>query len=167
LSQVGDNGVKAPSITLRPVREEDRELLYQVYRSTRLEELAMVADWSEEQKESFVRQQFDAQDAWYREHYIGASFDVILIDGVPGGRLYLHDRPDEIRLVDITLLPEFRGGGTGTSLLRDILARADAAGKAVRIHVEKYNPALRLYERLGFVPIADRGVYHLMERAPE
>jgi ribosomal protein S18 acetylase RimI-like enzyme len=153
-------------ITLRPIAPGDMELLLRVYRSTREEELAMVMDWTDEMKDAFVRQQFEAQHAWYQEHYQGATFDVILVDGAPAGRLYVHRREKEIRLVDITFLPERRQGGLGTSMLRDLLAEGEAAGKPVTIHVEVYNPALRLYERLGFRPIEERGPYLLMEWRP-
>jgi hypothetical protein len=98
-------------ITLRPIAPEDMDFLLRVYRSTREEELGMIVDWSEEMKAAFVLQQFQAQHAWYQEHYVGATFDVILVDGIPAGRLYVHHREKEIRLVDITLLPEVRTGG--------------------------------------------------------
>ncbi len=153
-------------ITLRPIGPDDMDFLLRVYGSTREEEMALVIDWTAEQKAAFVRHQFEAQHAWYRDHYEGAQFDVILVDGVPAGRLYVHRRPAEIRLVDITLLPEFRQGGLGTSLLRDLLAEGEAAGKPVTIHVETFNPAMRLYERLGFSPIEERGPYRLMEWRP-
>jgi ribosomal protein S18 acetylase RimI-like enzyme len=123
-------------------------------------------DWDGALKEAFLRSQFDAQYAWYREHYAQASFDVVLVDGAAAGRLYVHRGPSEIRIVDIALLPEHRGNGTGTSLLRELLAEADAAGKSVTIHVERMNPALRLYERLGFSVAEDKGVYLFLERAP-
>jgi ribosomal protein S18 acetylase RimI-like enzyme len=74
--------------------------------------------------------------------------------------------PGEIDIVDIALLPEHRGGGTGTLLLRELQAEARAAGKALDIHVERYNPALRLYQRLGFKVKEDKGVYFLMEWRP-
>jgi ribosomal protein S18 acetylase RimI-like enzyme len=155
-----------PRITLRPIAPDDMDFLLGVYRSTREEELAMVLDWSEEMKAAFVRQQFEAQYAWYQEHYVGASFDVLLVDGVPAGRLYVHRREREIRLVDITLLPEYRKGGLGTSILRELLAEGEASDRPVTIHVEVYNPAMRLYERLGFRPIEERGPYLLMEWRP-
>jgi ribosomal protein S18 acetylase RimI-like enzyme len=122
--------------------------------------------WDDAQKDAFLRSQFEAQDAWYREHYASASFDVILVDGEPAGRLYVLRRDAEIRIVDIALLPEQRGSGVGTSLLRELLAEADAAGKSVAIHVERMNPALRLYERLGFSVAEDKGVYLFLERPP-
>ncbi len=122
--------------------------------------------WTDAQKAEFVRQQFEAQHAWWREHYTGASFDVVWLGGEPAGRLYVDEWVKEIRIVDISLLPEHRGAGLGTRLLRGVLERGDAAGKPVSIHVERFNPALRLYERLGFRPVEDKGVYLLMSRPP-
>ncbi|HEX6700263.1 MAG TPA: GNAT family N-acetyltransferase [Gaiellaceae bacterium] len=150
---------------LRPVEPGDREFLYRVYASTREEELAVVP-WDDAQKDAFLRAQFDAQDAWWRENYAKASFDVVIVDGERAGRLYVHRGSSDIRIVDIALLPEHRGGGVGSSLLRDLLAEADAAGKSVTIHVERMNPALRLYERLGFSLAEDKGVYLFLERKP-
>jgi ribosomal protein S18 acetylase RimI-like enzyme len=144
---------------LRPVEPDDREFLYRVYASTRTEELAVIP-WDEREKDAFLRAQFDAQDRWWREHYGGASFDVIVVDGEPAGRLYVHRGEAEIRIVDIALLPEHRGKGVGSTLLRDVIAE----GKRVTIHVERLNPALRLYERLGFELAEDKGVYLLLER---
>jgi ribosomal protein S18 acetylase RimI-like enzyme len=122
--------------------------------------------WDDAQKDAFVRQQFDAQDAYYREHYDDATFDVVEVDGEPAGRLYVARWEDEIRIMDIALLPEHRGTGVGTRLLRELLAEGTRSGKRVSIHVEKQNPALRLYERLGFAAVADRGVYLLLEAGP-
>lgn len=68
--------------------------------------------------------------------------------------------------MDIAILPEFRGAGVGTAILSDLFAEAAAAGKTVTIHVEMYNPALKLYERLGFRRIGEHGVYLLMEWTP-
>jgi GNAT superfamily N-acetyltransferase len=154
------------SITLRPIGEEDMEFLYRVYYSTRVEELAMIADWTDAMKEAFVRQQFNAQHAWYQEHYTGARFDVVLVDGTPAGRLYVHRREKEIRLVDITLLPDFRGRGLGSDILAALLAESESSGKPLTIHVEKFNPAMRLYRRLGFHTLEDRGPYELLEWTP-
>lgn len=155
-----------PSVSFRPITSDDRELLLRIYRSTREDELATVVDWTPEMKDAFILQQFTAQHTWYQEHYEGAEFLVILVDGAPAGRLYVHRRPSEIRLVDIALLPEYRNTGLGTRLLRGLLAEGEASGRPVTIHVEIYNPAMRLYQRLGFRPIEDRGVYHLLEWRP-
>ena len=116
------------------------------------------------QKQAFVGMQFDAQDRHYRQHYPRATFDVIVVDGQPCGRLYVNRSAEEIRIIDISLLPAFRGKGIGTLLLTGLLDEATAAGSTVSIHVERFNPAMRLYIRLGFSVVGDEGVYLLMER---
>ncbi|TML57675.1 MAG: GNAT family N-acetyltransferase [Actinobacteria bacterium] len=153
------------AVELRPVEPGDEEFLLRVYGSTRAEELAVVP-WDDTQKDAFLRSQFDAQDAWWRENYSDARFEVIVVDGEPAGRLYVHRGNSEMRIVDIALLPEHRGGGIGTRLLEELLAEGDADGKSVTIHVERFNPALRLYERLGFKVAEDKGVYLFLERPP-
>ncbi|MBV9880850.1 MAG: GNAT family N-acetyltransferase [Gemmatirosa sp.] len=151
------------NLTLRPATDADRDFLLAVYASTRADEMAMVP-WDDAAKRAFVTQQFTAQDAFYREHYDHASFDVVLRDDVPVGRLYVSRGPEEIRVMDIALLPEYRGAGIGAHLLGEICAEADATGRFVGIHVEHHNVAQRLYARLGFVPTADRGVYLYLVR---
>jgi ribosomal protein S18 acetylase RimI-like enzyme len=153
------------NLTLRPAEAADRDLLFRVYASTRQDELALT-DWDEAQKMAFLSQQFTAQDTHYRAHYPGAVFNLILLDGDPVGRLYLHRRPSDIRIMDIALLPPHRNHGIATALLRDLQSEAAAAAKPLTIHVEQFNPALRLYARLGFRPIAEHGVYFLMEWSP-
>jgi ribosomal protein S18 acetylase RimI-like enzyme len=152
-------------VSLRPVEPSDEEFLYRVYAGTRTEELAVVP-WDDAQKDAFLRAQFDAQSRWYRDHYARATYQVVLVDGEPAGRLYLHRGESEIRIVDIALLPEHRGNGVGSSLLNDVLAEADSTGKRVTIHVERFNPALRLYERLGFSVAEDKGAYLFLDRSP-
>jgi ribosomal protein S18 acetylase RimI-like enzyme len=152
-------------ISLRLVTPEDDAFLARVYASSRAEELA-VTGWSEQLKVDFCRSQFDAQSAYYSENYPGASFQIIEREGWPVGRLYVARWEKEIRIVDITLLPEFRGSGIGSELLRDLQAEARKAGKTLTIHVERFNRALALYERLGFREIEDKGVYLLMEWTP-
>jgi ribosomal protein S18 acetylase RimI-like enzyme len=151
--------------TLRPIAADDMELLYQIYASTREEELAQVS-WGDGQKEAFLRMQFEAQHRYYQENYSNAQFQLILVDGEPAGRLYLDRRAAEIRIVDIALLPPWRNRGIGTALLKGILAEGERAGLPITIHVECFNPALRLYERLGFRKVEDRGVYYFMEKPP-
>lgn len=151
--------------TLRSVEPDDEAFPYRLYASARSEELAPLP-WTEEQKEAFLKMQFDAQSRHYREHYPDADFRVIMADGKPGGRLYAARWPEEIRIVDISLLPEHRAKGIGTTLLRELVSEAEASGKPTTIHVERFNPALRLYERLGFREKEDKGVYLLMERPP-
>src|SRR3954452_19245298 len=134
-------------ISLRPVTAEDDSFLAGVYASTRADELA-VTGWSDDEKALFCRRQFDAQSAHYRENYPGAALQVIENAGVPIGRLYVAHWEREIRIMDIALLPEHRGSGIGTKLLRELQEEARTAGKSLTIHVERFNPALALYQRL-------------------
>lgn len=152
--------------TLRDTTSADREFLLQVYSSTRAEELA-ASGWTDEHKAAFCQMQFEAQDAHYRQHYPNASFLVIECDGAPVGRLYVDRWPKEIRIMDIALLPAHRGRGTGTRVLSALMDEAVASGKTLSIHVERFNPALRLYDRLGFRLAEDKGVYLLLEFRPQ
>lgn len=152
-------------VTVRPETEADATWLLAIYASTRAHEMALV-DWTDAQKQDFLRMQFDAQHRYYTSAYPGATFDLIERHGQPIGRLYLHERDADVRIVDIALLPEARGQGIGTALLRDVIARAEARARRVSIHVEHDNPARRLYERLGFRPVEARGFYLLMESTP-
>jgi ribosomal protein S18 acetylase RimI-like enzyme len=155
----------ADTVALRPATDDDREFLVGVYGSTRTDELAQVA-WAPGQREAFVRMQFDAQDHEYRRHNPHGTFDVIEVDGRPAGRLYVDRRPTDIRIVDISLLPEFRGAGVGGLLLTRLIDEAAASGRSLSIHVEVHNRAARLYERMGFAVAADLGVYRRMEWHP-
>jgi GNAT superfamily N-acetyltransferase len=153
-------------IELEPVRPaEHREVLLRIYRSTREDELA-TTDWGEEQQRVFVEQQFSAQDLYYREYYVDARFDLMKVGGEVVGRLYV-DRdqgrfPGEIRLMEITILPEHRGRGLGAEILGVLIEEARAAGRMLTIHVERFNRALSLYYRLGFRELEDKGVYLLL-----
>lgn len=152
------------TITLRPVTDADREFLHRLYATTREDELRHVP-WSVDQKAAFVRQQFEAQHAWWTEHYPTATFDVVLYNGQAVGRLYVDRWEREIRIVDVAVLPEWRGRGIGERLLRGVFAEGDEVGKPVSIHVEQFNRARRLYESLGFeYREGGTGVYLLMVR---
>lgn len=162
-ARAGGDFESVAGVVLRPETEQDLEFLYHLYASTRADEMALL-DWTEEEKEAFLRMQFSAQRGYFREHYRETRFDVIEREGEAIGRLYVARWPDDIRVVDIALMPEHRGQGLGGRLMRALLDEAAAAGKSVSIHVEFYNPALHLYERLGFhAKGEDNGVYRLME----
>jgi len=153
------------TINLSAIEVGDEAFLFSVYASTRTDEMARV-DWNSEQQEAFLRMQFRAQSQFYVENYPGAEFQVITLNDQPIGRLYVHRRADEIRIMDIALLPEFRGQGIGSTLLQNILERGKNLNLPVTIHVEQFNPAIRLYQRMGFQPKEDKGVYLLMEWSP-
>lgn len=153
------------SIKLRPIEEQDRAFLRDLYATTRADEMAVV-DWTEAEKAEFIRFQFRAQHTYYMEQFPDAAFDLVLENGEPIGRLYVDRREDEIRLIDIALMPEKRRSGIGGGLMRQVLDEAGGAGLPVQIHVERNNPALALYRRLGFEVVEDQQVYYLMKWTP-
>jgi len=152
-------------LTLRSAVADDDAFQYALYASTRAEELALTG-WSDAQKEEFTRMQFAAQTSHYRIHYPDAVWNIILHDGVRAGRLIVDRREGEIGIIDISLVPEFRGRGIGTRMLRNLFGRAWEERRIVSIHVEKFNPARRLYDRLGFRLVEDKGVYLLLHWEP-
>jgi ribosomal protein S18 acetylase RimI-like enzyme len=155
------------SLRLRPAREDDRNFLLQVYGSTRAHELASVP-WTAEQKAAFVLHQFEAQSSHYHTHYEGAQFLIIELEGKAIGRLYIHELPERIHIMDIALLPEARNHGIGRTLLEQLQSQGREQNKKVTIYVEFYNPAKRLYERLGFQKKSAEGeIYEFMEWIPQ
>jgi ribosomal protein S18 acetylase RimI-like enzyme len=148
-------------LTFRRISQSDLPFLERLYASTRAEELA-VTDWSDTQKADFLASQFRAQHAHYQQYYPKADWLVTIHAGQDVGRLYIERWPTQHRIIDIAFLPEHRDRGFGEALLRDLMDEAAAARKAVSIHVEKFNPAMRLYRRLGFTTAEDKGVYDLM-----
>jgi ribosomal protein S18 acetylase RimI-like enzyme len=152
-------------LAFRPITDADLPFLARVYASTRAEELA-VTPLTEAQKAEFLDAQFRLQHAHYQKYYPQADWLVTARAGEDIGRLYIERWPSQHRIIDIAFLPEHRGKGAGEALLRDLMDEAAACGKDVSIHVEKYNPAMRLYRRLGFAVEEDKGVYDLMRWSP-
>lgn len=150
------------AIRFRPSTEDDVPFLRQLYATTREDELRMV-DWTDEFKTSFLDSQFAAQKKHYEEYFGAAEFLVIEAEREPMGRLYVHRDEEEIHIIDIALMPQYRGHGLGTVLLQELLDEGKATGRKVTIYVEHFNPARHLYDRLGFRHIDTNGVYHFME----
>ncbi|MHA4868772.1 GNAT family N-acetyltransferase [Duganella sp. PWIR1] len=148
--------------TLRPCLPHDDAFLLSVYASVRADEIAQTG-WDAAQAEAFVRMQFDAQHRHYHAHHPEARFDVIELDGEAIGRLYVKRMPQRIHVIDIAILPPWRGRGLGTQLLAALMAEAEASDASVTIHVEIHNPAQSLYQRLGFQEISTAGLYRLMQ----
>jgi ribosomal protein S18 acetylase RimI-like enzyme len=151
------------AIRYRAATPDDVPFFRDLYATTRADELR-VLPWTPEQKAAFVDQQFFAQKSHYATYYPDCEFLAIEIEGERAGRLYIdRSSKDNIEIVDIALWPTYRGRGIGRMLLEEILAEAQATGKTVGIYVEHFNPARRLYDRLGFCHVDTNGVYHLME----
>ena len=154
------------SVKTRPICADDDAFLLRVYASTRSEEMALVP-WTEAQREAFLKMQFTAQHQHYQSRYANARFEIILLDETPVGRLYVDRAEPEINILDITLLPEYRHRGIGTPMIKALMAEGQAARRAVRIYVDNFSPALRLFERLGFSRIGEYGYSYHMEWRPD
>lgn len=157
--------IEVSGLDFRPITSADMAFLLSLYGSTRVEEMKRL-DWPDAAKGQFIESQFQAQHTYYQNNYRGAKFWVIRKGGQSVGRLYVHPdfQGNGLRIIDISIAPENRGEGLGTEILNQIKQIAGAMGKAVTIHVESFNPAKNLYERLGFKKISEtNGVYHLME----
>jgi len=151
------------TVELRPVSDSDNDFLLSVYASTREDELAQ-AEWAEGQKEMFLRWQFDLQRREYETRFPDADYRVIVLNGQPAGRIWVGADHEQMRLLDIALLPQFQNRGVGTALLERLQRQADSDGKALRHMVLVLNNnAERFYERLGFKKIEDFGAYKHME----
>ncbi len=146
------------TITTRPLLPTDEDLSYQVYASTRADEMALIP-WPEAQKEAFVRMQFEMRQQQYRAEYPEALTEVILCEDAPAGTMTTLKTPDAILLIDIALLAHFRGAGIGTTILHDLQKER----KKIILHVLKQNPAKHLYSRLGFVAAGEDSMYLRME----
>ena len=152
-------------VTLRESTLDDDAFLREVYACTRAQELAMTP-WNDEQRAAFLRFQFDAQDSFYRQQYPDAGYQIILSDGEPVGRLYVARKANEIKILDLTVLPQYRNKGIGSTLVDEILSEANNTGKSVLIWVEQGSPAQELFKRLGFSKKEDDGCQDLLEWRP-
>ncbi len=159
MAEDGENG-PAEVLALRPATPADAPFFGALYASTRQAELA-VTGWPQAQIDAFLASQFALQSAHYAQHYADASFQAVEVDGRRVGRLIVATWPAEVRLVDVALAAEVRGRGLGTRLVQSVMDAAE--GRPVTIHVEQFNPAVRLYERLGFRRAGENGAYWLME----
>lgn len=155
------------STTTRPVASEDNEFLYELYKTMRALEMGLV-DWDDNQKEQFLQMQFQAQQTHYQSTFPAAEHQIILLDGRSIGRIYVDRTPDEIRLLDIILLPAYRNLGIGKTFLQQLQNEAANKNVPVRFYVWQFNlDAQRFYHRLGFQTVTEAGAYIQMEWNPQ
>lgn len=152
---------RPPAVRLRAAGPADTAFFRHLYGTTRADELAPL-HWDDAMTTAFLDHQFAAQTAHYAAHYAGATIDVVLVDDAPAGRLFVYRGVEEIRIVDIALVPAARGQHVGTALIGVLMREARRTARTLTIHVEKHNRARLLYERLGFVNRADRGAHVFM-----
>lgn len=156
---------KFKNVQLRKIQPDDRAFLHQVYADSRADEMALV-NWSAQEKDNFIRMQFEAQHQHYMQHFPDARYCVVQVGLQTIGRLYANRTPEEIRIIDIAILKPFQKNGYGGYLLKSILEEAESEDKKVAIHVEQRNPAMHFYKKLGFRQVRDEGVYKYMEWRP-
>lgn len=154
------------SVSFRPVQDSDRDFLAALYAETRAWELQHT-NWSPLDRKDFIEQQFRAQDLSYRMQYLGARFLVIELDGLPIGRLYLDRQNDCLYIIEFTIAASHRGRGIGTDILKSLLNEAWGGKVPARLSVEPINPALRLYQRLGFRERTRSATHLFLEWQPD
>jgi ribosomal protein S18 acetylase RimI-like enzyme len=151
---------------LRPSLPDDRDFLFRLYASTRMEEIRGFG-WNAVQQEAFFRMQFNAQQQWYQSAYSTAENQIIEKDHEPIGRIIVQREAGTWRLLDISLLPQHRGQGIGGELIRNLIKECGAAGAVLQLQVVNTNPAQRLYTRLGFIKTGQDQIYTQMELRPQ
>ncbi len=161
VNQINDSLSKS-NILLRPIQAEDSAFLFKVFASSLLDD-ASFADWATIQDNAILKMQFNAQENQYRGQFSNASFNLIELNQIPVGRYYLDKADDTIRIIDITLLPAFRNQSIGKTILSHTLKRAGQYELPVHLHVNRTNPAQRLYTRLGFKQVAETDTHLILE----
>jgi ribosomal protein S18 acetylase RimI-like enzyme len=147
-----------------PIAQTDEPFLFALYADTRQEELAAVS-WSDEQKDAFLKMQFQAQHLHYTTEFPLASLQILRLDDQSIGRLYLAEVDDKIKILDLTIAPDFRNKKIGSLLLEEILQDAQTKNKSVQIYLENYNPAQNLFLRFGFEVVAEEGLYQIWSKS--
>lgn len=153
-------------IAYKPIKQPDFAFLKIVYRGTREGELN-ANNWTADQKNSFIEFQFNAQHAHYTSTFKGAEFNIITFNKINIGRLYTCESEKEIRLIDISLLPKYRGKGIGTRILKNLIEKSNTTGKVLNLHVLQTSPALKLYKLLNFKITENNNSHFYMEHLPE
>ena len=159
---ISDNRIAS----FRRATPDDDGFLIDVYGSTREEELSLT-DWDPARRAVFIEMQFRAQQSHYREYYPSGEHYVMMSDGNAIGRLYVAEIEQEVRILDITVLPKYRGSGFGRRVVEELLIEGSEIAKPVRIYVESFNRSLGLFARLGFSKIDENEHSYLMEWRPK
>lgn len=149
------------NLSLRPAESADEAFLEAVYADTRRDELA-IFNWSREQENAFFKMQFEMQSRAYRMQFPDAVNYIVEFAEKPVGRLIVERGAREIKLIDISLLAEFRNRGIGAVIIENLKAEA-GGGKSLFLRVLKTNmPAKRFYERLGFAVVENADLHFAM-----
>jgi ribosomal protein S18 acetylase RimI-like enzyme len=148
--------------TTRPATPEDEDFLWRLYVSTRAGEIAAFG-WPPQQADAFLRMQYRARTGSYSAAYPHAQYNILLQGDSRAGAMIVNRSAQEIRLVDIALLPEHRNRGYGTCEVTNLIRQSIVLGVPLRLSVRQGNPAIRLYQRHGFISLSEDAVYIEME----
>lgn len=149
-------------VTLRAATPDDEPFLVRLYQSSRGDDLRGLG-WEEPRIEEFLAMQYEAQRALDQNEHGQATNEIILKSGEPAGRLLIDVNQSEIRCVDLALLPEYRNRGLGAMVMRRLQDQAAASHRPLRLQVIRFNPAVRLFQRLGFERTSETGTHFQME----
>ena len=138
---------------LRPATDTDREFLWDLLVATMKEYVAQTWGWDEED-----------QHRRFRENFPPARYRILVVDGNEVGAVAVERKPAEVFLASILILPEHQGKGLGTAVIQDILRDAEQLGLPVSLRVLRVNPAISLYERLGFGTVEETPTHLVMRR---
>jgi GNAT superfamily N-acetyltransferase len=152
------------AVLLRPAQAEDEDFLYELYCSSVGGDLTALDG---AHREVILRMQFNAQHQSYKAEFPRAEHQIIMLDGRVIGRVLVERTENEHRGVDIALMPGERGGGIGRMLIQELLDEAASAGKPFRISVVRTNPAMHLYNRLGFKTTGETLTHFMLEWVSE
>jgi ribosomal protein S18 acetylase RimI-like enzyme len=155
----------AEAIDLRPATAEDQGFLVAVYKSSRGDDLRDLG-WDKDRIDVFLEMQYQAQRTFDQTDHSRATDEIVLCSGQRAGRLLVDADEDEIRFIDLALLPEYRDRGLGTYLVRRLQKQASAANKPLRLQVIRFSRAVNLFERLGFSRTSETGTHFQMEWKP-
>lgn len=142
--------------TLRPATLDDYDFLFALHRSAMREYIEAIWGWHEGWQAEYFQKKFDP-----------TTTQIIVINGVDAGVLVFEERPDEVYIGLIELLPAYQRRGTGTAIIRQLATDAHRRGLPLALHVLTTNdPAYRLYKHLGFVVAGEEEYRRRMVFAP-
>lgn len=149
-------------IRLRKRSECDSAFLFQLFSQIKKVELHFDL-FPEEISSRILQMQYNAWEEMVRTRYSGSDDFIIMFDSERVGRVQFSETAEELRIINISILPLFQGEGIGTEILRKLLTDATRKKLQATLEVDKSNPAINLYRRLGFTEYQDGQLKTLMK----
>ena len=148
-------------VATRPVTSEDASLLYDAFVTG--EAAAWTAMLPHIDNGPVLSRMFAGQQADYAAQFPGAHHHIIVIDGEPAGQVRWAERDDDVQVVDIGLLPQYRRRGGAAAFYTRLIEHARRVGKPVRCSVTKMNePSVALHVGLGFLVESESDTHYFL-----